>query len=90
MMTVLFKGAIILVMTGLVSLGIVELLTDKENGFLKDVMESKQEAIDKTEQYGAYVILTQFSVAAVMAIVWVIMLVWNFGDILKSLGAGCP
>lgn len=89
-MIFLFKGAIILVITGLVSLGIVELLTDKKNGFLKDVMNSEQEVIDKTEKYGTYVILGQLGTAAAMAIVWVIMFIWNFGDIMKSLGAGCP
>lgn len=90
MMIFLFKGAIILFIMGLVSLGIVELLTDKKNGFLKDVMKSEQDVIDKTELYGTYAILGQFGTAAVMAIVWVIMLIWNFGDIMRSLGAGCP
>jgi len=87
MMTLLFKGVLTLIVTAVISGGITHILTDLK--FLEEVAKAKQETVEKVAEYGWYIAGGQIVIAAIMLIAWIITLIWNFGDILKSLGAGC-
>ena len=82
MMIMLFKGALTLIVTGLVSIFIVETLTNKNP--VSAALDIKEDAAIKIDKHGNQVVIGQFIVSGIMAIVWVMMFIWNFGDIMKT------